>query len=203
MLDPKIMQLKYREQRILGYKKSRVNAVLVPLVYSESELCLIFEKRALHLKTQPGEICFPGGKSEKEDLNFQETAIRECCEELGITADIIEIIADLDVHVSPFGFMVIPILAFISDITAINPNYDEVDKLLVVPLAYLRQQVPMERELKFIIDQDTDFPYELIPGGRDYPFRETKLQNYFYFYENEVIWGLTARILKHFLEISK
>ena len=48
-----------------------------------------------------------------------------------------------------------------------------------------------------------DFPYELIPNGRDYPFR--KMARRFYFYETEdgVIWGLTAELLFHFLELLR
>ena len=40
-----------------------------------------------------------------------------------------------------------------------------------------------------------DFPYELVPGGKDYPWAVKKNPVYFYRYGERVIWGLTAHIL--------
>lgn len=46
-----------------------------------------------------------------------------------------------------------------------------------------------------------DYPFELIPEGRDYPFKTGIFLQYFYVWNQEVIWGLTARILRHFIEL--
>ncbi|NEU34154.1 CoA pyrophosphatase, partial [bacterium LRH843] len=57
-------------------------AVLVPLVQKQDELHVLFEVRAHHLRRQPGEICFPGGKIEPNDSTPQDAAVRETTEEL-------------------------------------------------------------------------------------------------------------------------
>ena len=48
------------------------------------------------------------------------------------------------------------------------------------------------------IEPAEDFPFELIEGGRDYPWHTGRTEMYFYEYEGEIIWGLTARILHAF-----
>ena len=53
------------------------------------------------------------------------------------------------------------------------------------------------------VKPDPDFPYELIPGGRDYPWRTRKFPEHFYRYQDRVIWGLTASVLAHFIDLLK
>ena len=48
----------------LEKEKIRRAAVLVPLIQKGGEYHVVFEVRAGSLKTQPGEICFPGGAAE-------------------------------------------------------------------------------------------------------------------------------------------
>ena len=47
---------------------------------------------------------------------------------------------------------------------------------------------------------DDAFPFALLPGGKEYPFRSRKETLWFYRTEDAVIWGLTAGILRRFLE---
>ncbi|HKM39381.1 MAG TPA: coenzyme A pyrophosphatase, partial [bacterium] len=46
-----------------------------------------------------------------------------------------------------------------------------------------------------------DFPFDKIPGGRDYPWHTGVAEEVFYEVDGKVIWGLTARILQHFLAL--
>ena len=48
-----------------------------------------------------------------------------------------------------------------------------------------------------------DFPFELIPFGRNYPFHSRKEKVCFYKRSEALIWGMTANILRIFLEILK
>ena len=59
-------------------------AVLVPLVEGEEGLSLLYEVRARTLRSQPGEICFPGGRAEAGETP-EECALREINEETGLT----------------------------------------------------------------------------------------------------------------------
>lgn len=197
MLEDKINSLKGRKPDILDHEELLKYAVLLPLFKEGSELMILFEKRSRTLDYQPGEVCFPGGRIEDYDCGAENAAIRETCEELGITPKNIEIIAPLDVMVSPFNMLVKPFLAYIEDPSTFNPNPAEVDKVFYAPLNYFLQNEPMLQILKVKLQLPDNYPYHLIPQGRNYPWRQGTFKQYFYRWKEEVIWGLTAYILNN------
>ena len=67
-------------------------AVLIPYVKTESGDTLLLEVRSQKVR-QPGEVCFPGGRMEPGETAL-EAAVRETCEETGITSDHIDIISE-------------------------------------------------------------------------------------------------------------
>ena len=105
--------------------------------------------------------------------------------------------------VSPFNVLVMPYLAFISNYDAIKPNPDEVEKIFSVPLQFFLEHEPLAQNLLIKVEFPEGFPLHLIPRGENYPFRQGLLPQYFYEWEGEVIWGLTARILHHFISMLK
>ncbi|CAJ0608634.1 unnamed protein product [Cylicocyclus nassatus] len=58
-------------------------SVLVPLLEMNSKPSLLFTKRSIRLNQHRGEVCFPGGKMEKDE-DVEKTALRETQEEIGI-----------------------------------------------------------------------------------------------------------------------
>ncbi len=188
---------------VFGFAELIKYAVLIPLVEVEDKLSLLFEVRSFKLRRQPGEICFPGGKIEIEDIDEKATAIRETSEELGIIQSDIDVIGNLGVLVPPVQIAIYTYIGQIKRLDSLRINKDEVAEIFTVPLDYLLQSEPEEHELHLGFTPAEAFPFELIPGGRDYKFRERRIPEYFYFYEDRIIWGLTARILKEFLDKLK
>jgi len=203
MLENKIRSLQGRQPKVLGHAETLKSAVVVPLIVEDDEIYVVFEKRAASLHWQPGEICFPGGRAEPGDKGLRASAIRETCEELGLTPADIEIIAPLDIMVHPASCIIVPFLAFLKDRNKIQPNYQEVDRLLFVPLSYLLNAEPQVHNVKVRMFFEEDFPFDLIPHGRNYPLRTGSYWQYFYFWDGEVIWGMTSKILKHFIDLLK
>ncbi len=203
MLEEKICSFRGRKAKILGHENIIKSAVLLPLIVMEDKYHVLFEKRALSLNRQPGEICFPGGAKEPDDDYSEYTAIRESSEELGLPADHFEVIAPLDIMVSSFSAIVIPYLAQIKDLSKLNINKSEVDKILIIPLDFFLEHEPEVHCIKTTTQVPDDFPFHLIPNGRHYPFRTGCAPQYFYIWEGEIIWGLTASILHHFIELIK
>lgn len=201
MLEDKIRSFQGRKAKVLGHAEVSKYAVVLPLVAQDEEIYVVFEKRAATLKWQPGEICFPGGRMEPDDRGTRASAIRETCEELGLIPDDIEIIAPLDVMVHPGNFIIVPYLAYIKDRSKICLNYQEVERLLFVPLSFLIETEPEVHNVSVRMFMEEDFPFDLIPQGRNYPLRTGSYMQYFYFWEGEVIWGMTSRILQHFLDL--
>lgn len=203
MLADRIEALRNRRADILGHEQSLKTAVLLPLVERDGKICVLFEKRSHALKHQPGEVCFPGGTKDPDDPQALDTAIRETCEELGIKTDNIEVIGELDTLITPSSLIMRSFVAWIKDASLIEVNPDEVEKVFMIPLDFLLEYQPQKHDLIFKPDFSNDFPVQLIPRGKNYPFRLNRLQQFFYLWEGEVIWGLTARILTHFIDLLK
>lgn len=178
-------------------------SVLVPLVQKDNELAILFEVRSQSLKWQPGEICFPGGKVERSDDSFQATAVRETCEELNIASKDIKICGALDYLVTHLGPIVHPFVGIVDDYRKIKPATAEVEKVFYVPLKELLSQTPRESSMQLANKAADDFPFELVPGQPKGWLGRKHYTVYFYEYEGQVIWGLTARILHAFLQKIK
>lgn len=186
---------------INGAESMKKYSVLIPLVEKDGNLHILFEMRAKTMKSQPGEICFPGGRIEKDESELN-AAIRETCEEIGICNKDIEIICPLDLFISPFNFIVNPFLGVLKDINSFNLNKDEVDHIFLVPLDFLLNYKPIEYVNTLGVTRCDNFPFNLI-GNTNYKFKTSPYPTQFYIYNNYVIWGLTAKILTNFLNTFK
>ncbi len=182
---------------INGWERMKRSSIIIPLVEINSEVCILFEVRAKKLKSQPGDICFPGGKIDGDETPKQ-AALREIFEELGV--ENIDIVNELDLVVRYDGIIIHPYLGIVEDIKEIKENESEVDHVFYVPLNYLLKHIPLEVESKITIERKKDFPYDLIANKENYKFREASSRSLFYKYKSYNIWGITAEILRNFLE---
>lgn len=196
-----MQKLTHRKPGILGSDQFSKYAVLLPLIQKDEEWHVLFEVRSSKLRRQPGEVCFPGGRMDLTDENEQHTAVRETSEELGISGKSIRKITPLDYMISPFGTIIYPFVGLIESEEEIRPNPSEVDRIFTVPLSFLKGYQPEIFQVEFKVMPEKDFPLNQIPGGENYNWQTRKMDECFYFYEDKVIWGLTARILKHFVEL--
>ena len=60
-------------------------------------------KRASHLKYHPGQIAFPGGKTDPKDADQNDTALREAEEEIGLPRTHVEVLGQLASHETVTG----------------------------------------------------------------------------------------------------
>ena len=179
-------------------------AVLLPLVEIDGKWNIIFELRSMDLNTQPGEISFPGGGVEDGE-SFQEAAIRETIEELRIPISSIEVLGEMDYLISHSNISIHCFLGIISGVNVdnISPNPDEVDHIFTVPLQYFLDREPKEYSLNLETKYNAEFPYNLIPNGKDYKFRNIVNNIYFYEYYDYIIWGYTAKMMKSLIDMLK
>lgn len=181
---------------ISGWERMKRSAVIIPVVSINNELHIIFEVRSKRLKSQPGDICFPGGRIDENETP-KEAALREMFEELGV--ENIEIINELDTIVRFDGIIIHPFLGLINDVKEIIINESEVDHVFYVPLDHLLNHKFLEFNSKVHIERPADFPYDLIVNRENYKFKEANYRSLFYKYENYNIWGITAEMLHDFL----
>ncbi|WP_064091260.1 NUDIX hydrolase [Rossellomorea aquimaris] len=196
-------KMKTRTPKVLGSEKFSEYAILLPLIEVEKEIHVLFEVRSLNMRRQPGEICFPGGRVDRSDSDSKSAAIRETCEELGINSNKISDVYPLDYIVSPFGTIIYPYVGKLDlSLDKIIPNPDEVSEIFTTPLDFLVKKDPDLYNIQFKMEPEASFPFEHIPGGENYDWQARHMKEHFYYYENKVIWGLTARVLHHFVQIT-
>ncbi|TMW73934.1 NUDIX hydrolase [Alteribacter natronophilus] len=189
-----------RKAGLLDEEQYRSFAIFVPLIYKEDGPHLLFQVRGKKIR-QPGEICFPGGRVDPGDKSAEAAAVRELIEEIGVKNTEVTVYAQLDYMITPYKFNIYPFLGEISSEAEMNLNRAEVQEVFTVPVKALLKMEPSTYNIYHEVQPEETFPYHLIPGGRDYDWRTGVVHEHFYEYEGRVIWGLTARILKHVLHL--
>lgn len=156
-------------------------AVLIPIVERNNGLKVILTKRSNNLKQHPGQVSFPGGKSEKTDKSLVATALRETKEEIGINNKNVEILGQLSKHVTITGFKITPFIGKIRTGFSTKIQTSEVSEIFEVPLSYLSN--PKNFRVESVKWKGKKRFFYSIPYGPYY------------------IWGATARILKNLADL--
>jgi len=186
--NPKAMKLESIRNNLVidpqassGTDNLTVAAVLLPLLFKEEELHVLFTKRTQTVKVHKGQISFPGGVCDRHDKNLLATALREAQEEIGLKPEDVEILGALEpIATVTTGFQVHTFVGLIPYPYGFKPNGKEVAEILTVPLHFLADSKHWSR--------------------RAYQTGDKTFVAYFISYENYRIWGATARILKIFFE---
>ncbi|MEL0185022.1 MAG: CoA pyrophosphatase [Hyphomicrobiales bacterium] len=161
---------------IINGKKYRNSAVLIPLLRIGQDIQIILTQRSNNLSSHAGQISFPGGKVDTKDQSPVETAYREANEEIGLSREEIEHLGYLDITTTGTNFMILPVVASISNNFVPKLNNDEVESLIHLPLNYIADVNNLKTMNKVINGEDRTF--------------------FVYEYDNYFIWGATARLLK-------
>lgn len=177
-------------------------AVLVPLAQGPKGPSLLYEVRAKTLRRQPGEVCFPGGRLEKDERP-EQCALRELEEELAIPPAAVQVLGRLDFIAHRANFIMYPILGWVEDwgISRLSPSPAEVEETFFVPLSHLKQNPPLEYTYQLMPTPAENFPYDVIGIPRDYKWQPGGENVPVYPWEGRAIWGLTGRITRHLLQL--
>lgn len=155
-------------------------AVLVPIVLRQNGQTVLLTQRTAHLRDHAGQISFPGGRVEIDDLSPTHTALRETEEEIGLARERIEIAGFLPEYRTGTGFRVTPVVAFVRPPFELQADPFEVAEIFEVPLAFLLDPANHQR-------------HSLHYRGA--------LRNYFAMpYGDYFIWGATAGMIRSLSE---
>ena len=172
-------ELNAREPRSVQVEGTRDAAVLIPIV-RVPEPTLIFTRRTDTLSSHRGQISFPGGSIDPDDPDPAAAALRESQEEIGLDPQAVSVVGcldDLETFVS--GFVVTPVVGWLDDRPELTPNPKEVAEIIEAPLADLTDEI---RKEPGFLHRDRRYPTEA------------------WVWNDHVIWGVTARILRTFME---
>ncbi|MDG1982049.1 MAG: CoA pyrophosphatase [Alphaproteobacteria bacterium] len=163
---------------ILGYSEASILVIFINN-YDKNESYILLTQRKNNLRKHAGQIAFPGGRKEIEDKTLLETVVRETEEEISLSRENYDIIGYFPKFYTGTGYVVTPYIALMKELSnwenLIKPNADEVKKIfipksqqLLLPEYHIREKPPIKSSMSM-----------------------TWRINY----QNENIWGLTARVL--------
>ena len=171
--------LKARKPRRVSLTDARDAAVLIPVVASPAP-ALIFTVRTETLPSHKGQISFPGGSIDPDESPVQ-AALREANEEIGIEPGAVEVLGELDsMPTFVSGYVIAPVVGWLDEKPLLVPNPAEVAEVFVVPID----------ELVDDIRAQPGFTHR----GQTYPTEA-------WLWDDHVIWGVTARLLRTFLDL--
>lgn len=150
-------------------------AVLFPIVRRDEQPTVLLTQRTAHLKDHPGQVSFPGGRREATDPSPADTALREAAEEIGLSAEHVEIIGYLPEYLTSTGFRVTPVVAVVTPPFDLRLDAFEVAEVFEVPLSFLLD--PVNHQQHSLYYRGKLRHYYAMPYGRHF------------------IWGATAGMI--------
>lgn len=161
--------------------KGDSQAAVILLISREYSPALLYTRRAMHLRSHPGEVCFPGGRRDPEDVDLCATALREMEEEIGVPGSAVEVLGCLPEARTRAGIRVTPFVASLAADYPLSLSLNELDAAFWVPLAQFNRGLKVRDDLFVRGDSTYTIPV--------------------YHYQGYEIWGVTANITAQLLRL--
>lgn len=154
--------------------------MLVPLYRdSEGRVRVILTKRPDHMRTHPGDVVFPGGRLEAGE-SPEQTATREACEEIGLPEGGVEIVGGLTpLTTRDPGNLIVPVVAKVQRPAEFLLQVEEVETVI-------------EPTVLDLLDEDRWRTSDWF--GRTL---------WFYEFDEGIMWGATAYMMREFLRLLR
>ncbi|MBL4859663.1 MAG: CoA pyrophosphatase, partial [Acinetobacter sp.] len=130
--------------------------------------------RSVYLSNHAGEVSFPGGKRDPQDTSNIVVALREAYEETALNPFDVQLLGDLPMQKARNGMLVKPVVGLIPPEVELVAQPTEIDRIFFASLKQLMEGPAVPYEVRFA-HQSLYFPSMRV--------------------ENEIVWGLTARML--------
>lgn len=163
-----------RERLRFDVRSRAAAAAVLVAITDEVQPRVLLTRRSMQLSQHAGEVSFPGGKRDPADTSNIVVALREAHEEVGLDPFAVRLLGSLPAQRARSGLWVRPIVGLIDPQVSLTAQPDEIDRIFFMPLSALQQAQPQPHTIRFGV-QWVDMPS--------------------YQFDNEIIWGLTARIL--------
>lgn len=163
----------------------RIAAVMMLFYPKNGKTHLVLIVRNAYNGVHSSQIAFPGGKYETTDADFEETALRETHEEVGVMPNKIEVIKHFSpMYIPPSNFLVHPFLGISKEELSFYPDVREVADIIELPLSvFLDDEIIIEATLSTSYGNNI-----LVPAFN---------------IQNHIVWGATAMILSELRDVLK
>ncbi len=175
---------KSTEELMQANPANRLSSVMI-LLYPDVKglLSTIFIEKPIDNSIHSGQVAFPGGKMDEEDITPARTALRETEEEIGVPAEHIQILGPLSqLFIPASNFLVIPHIGIMETMPRFIPNPDEVKSLIPTHVSQLM---------------------ELKQSTKQFPTSYGILEAPYYELNGHSVWGATAMMISEFRELLK
>jgi len=169
----------------LETKNPKTAAVMMLFYPKNGRTHLVLIVRNSYQGVHSAQIAFPGGKYEPRDQIFENTALRETHEEIGIHPDNIEIKkAFTRLYIQPSNFMVYPFLGISKEEIVFIPDANEVADIIELPLS-----VFLGDDIIVSVNISTSYADNImVPAFK---------------IKEHIVWGATAMMLSELKEVLK
>jgi 8-oxo-dGTP pyrophosphatase MutT (NUDIX family) len=165
--------------QLIGDTPRRPAAVLIG-IRDDREQNVLLTLRTDTLQQHAGQVAFPGGRVEPDDVDVVATALRESHEEIGLDASMVTPLGFLETFETISGYSVTPVVARVSADAVLKPDPGEVAEVFEVPFAFFLEPANLRRYTMDFRGHRRDMVEFLHAGYR--------------------IWGVTAAILFNLLK---
>ncbi|MCI0518932.1 MAG: CoA pyrophosphatase [Chloroflexi bacterium] len=159
-------------------------SVLIPFLPHDDGWHLLYIRRtANHNDPHSGQVAFPGGGWDDGDDGAIAAALREAHEEVGIDPAHVRILGRLHDFATITSYLVTPVIGFVPWPYPLRLQTREVSRAFTIPLRWLADPANRRQELR-----------RLPP-----PFKPVPVI-YYQNYDDELLWGVTARLTLSLIE---
>ncbi|MEQ1158377.1 NUDIX hydrolase [Acinetobacter johnsonii] len=173
MDEHSLTRILQQQLRFSSKIKSADAAVLIAIT-NEDDPKVLLTRRSVYLSNHAGEVSFPGGKRDPKDTSNIVVALREAYEETALNPFDVQLLGDLPMQKARNGMLVKPVVGLIPPEVELVAQPTEIDRIFFASLKQLMEVPAVPYEVRFA-HQSLYFPSMRV--------------------ENEIVWGLTARML--------
>lgn len=159
----------------------RPAAVLIGLVRRPEGHTVLYTERSPDLRSHSGQVAFPGGKVDAEDIDAGAAALREANEEVGLLPEEAKILGFMEPYFTGSNYLITPVVAELEPSGPFVPNPGEVHSVFEVPLSR-------------ILDSGSYGRFRIHRGGKEHSTWQID-------HDGHVIWGITANLTRKFRDL--
>lgn len=157
-------------------------AVLIAIVARPEGHTVLYTERSPDLRSHSGQVAFPGGKIDPDDVDAADAALREAYEEVAMERADATVLGFMPTYYTGTNYLITPVVATVVPSRPFVPNPGEVHSVFEVPLAR-------------ILNNDSYAHFRFEHDGR-------RGKTWQIDHDGHRIWGITANLTRLFRDLA-